>query len=61
MPTTSKRPFQISPFLLDIVITSWTIFEGAGFAIFGELSDQVGRRPMILFCFFVYVAAGMAS
>ena len=54
-----KDHFKISPFLLDIVITSGTIFQGAGPAIFGELSDKVGRRPVFLFCFLMYVAASM--
>lgn len=49
--------------LVNLTITSYMIVSGIAPAIVGDLADMVGRRPVYLATFLVYLAAniGLAS
>ena len=46
-----------SPQLINLTVTAYAILQGIAPAFFGELSDKVGRRPVYVISFGIYVAA----
>ena len=46
-----------SPQLINLTVTAYAILQGIAPAFFGELSDKVGRRPVYVISFGIYVNA----
>ena len=44
---------------INLTITSYMIVSGVVPMIFGSIADQIGRRPVYLFVFFIYVLANV--
>lgn len=42
-----------------MTITSYMIFQGIAPTFFGDLADMVGRRPVYIVCFIVYIGANI--
>lgn len=46
--------------LINLTVTSYMVVSGVTPAIVGDLADKVGRRPVYIFTFLIYVAANLA-
>ncbi|KAF2471299.1 MFS general substrate transporter, partial [Lindgomyces ingoldianus] len=50
---------HVSNSLINLTITSFSIFQGLAPAFMGAFSDAEGRRPAYLICFTIYIAANI--
>ena len=51
----------VSVELVNLTITAYMIFQGFAPTIFGSLSDSLGRRPVYLACFVLYIGANIGA
>ncbi|KAB8343248.1 hypothetical protein FH972_022837 [Carpinus fangiana] len=51
--------FGVSLSLINLTVTMYLIFQGLAPAVVGSLSDSMGRRPLYLSCFVIYIAANI--
>jgi multidrug resistance protein len=54
-----SRDYQVSATLINLSITMYMIFQGLAPSFTGSLSDSIGRRPVYLLCFVIYMAANI--
>ena len=54
-----EKEYQTSLQLINLTITAYIIVQGIVPAFLGELSDKIGRRPVYLLSFTIYVAASV--
>lgn len=57
--TTLARDLHKSNTLINLTLTSYMIFQGLAPTIFGELADMVGRRPVYVLGFVIYIGANI--
>jgi multidrug resistance protein len=50
-----QRDLRTSTQLVNLTVTSYVIFQGLAPAFFGDLADTIGRRPVFLITFTLYV------
>ena len=51
--------FHVTPQLINLTITSYVLLQGIAPALFGDLADLIGRRPVYLITFVVYMVANL--
>ncbi|KAG9248770.1 putative MFS transporter [Calycina marina] len=56
---TLATDFHTSLSNISLSITTYLIFQGLAPTIVGSISDDLGRRPMYLACFVIYIAANI--
>ena len=54
---TLARDFDKSTSLINLTITTYMIFQGLAPSFFGVLAEHVGKRPVYLITFTIYIAA----
>ncbi|KAI4630945.1 hypothetical protein J4E83_002471 [Alternaria metachromatica] len=54
-----SRQYNASIFAIDLTITLYLVFQAISPAFFGPLSDSLGRRPVFLMTFAIYLAASL--
>ncbi|KAK8188250.1 major facilitator superfamily domain-containing protein [Phyllosticta capitalensis] len=54
---TLSRDLNVSKELVNLTLTSYSIFQGLAPTIFGDLADMAGRRPAYIIGFVIYIAA----
>ena len=53
------QDLHVSSSLINLSLTSYMIFQGLAPTVFGDLADMVGRRPVYLIGFIVYIGANV--
>ncbi|ORY75719.1 major facilitator superfamily transporter [Protomyces lactucae-debilis] len=56
LPTIAKD-LNVSITLVNLSVTSYMIFQGLAPSLWGPLTDAIGRRPVYLLTFLIYIAA----
>jgi multidrug resistance protein len=51
------KDLQVSNELVNLTLTSYMIFQGLAPAFMGDFADVLGRRPVYLVCFVIYIGA----
>jgi multidrug resistance protein len=51
--------YRVSATSINLTITMYMIFQGLAPSFTGSLSDNIGRRPVYLICFVIYIAANI--
>jgi multidrug resistance protein len=51
------RDLQVSSSEINLTLTSYMILQGLSPMLFGDLADSIGRRPVFIIGFIIYVAA----
>ncbi|EED15413.1 bicyclomycin resistance protein, putative [Talaromyces stipitatus ATCC 10500] len=54
-----QKELNVSEEILNMTITSYMIFQGLSPTFIGSLSDTIGRRPVYIICFLIYIAANV--
>lgn len=54
-----EKYFHVSVENINLTVTVYSIFQGVAPAIWGTLSDSVGRRPVYVACFTIYIMANI--
>ncbi|KAK8172771.1 major facilitator superfamily domain-containing protein [Phyllosticta citrichinensis] len=54
---TISRELHVSKELVNLTLTSYSIFQGLAPTVFGDLADMAGRRPAFITGFVIYIAA----
>ena len=57
--TTLAHDLHKSNTLINLTLTSYMIFQGLAPTVFGDLADMVGRRPVYLLGFIIYIGANI--
>ena len=60
LPLTAKQDLQISLGALNLTITSYLAIQGISPLIWGSFSDALGRRPIYIYSFLLYILANIA-
>ncbi|OJD16092.1 hypothetical protein AJ78_03725 [Emergomyces pasteurianus Ep9510] len=60
---TLAQELSVSISMMNLTVTSYMVFQGLAPMFMGDLADTAGRRPAVLLCFIIYIAAniGLAS
>ncbi|KAL2193683.1 major facilitator superfamily domain-containing protein [Corynascus similis CBS 632.67] len=53
------QEYRVSNTLINLTITVYMIFQGLAPSFTGALSDSIGRRPVYVLCFTIYIAANV--
>ncbi len=53
------QEYGVSATSINLTITMYMIFQGLAPSFTGSLSDNIGRRPVYLLCFVIYIAANI--
>lgn len=56
---TLSREYHVTPTLINLTVTVYMLFQGLAPSITGPLSDSIGRRPVYLACFIMYIGANI--
>jgi multidrug resistance protein len=51
--------YRVSTTLINLTITMYMIFQGLAPSLTGSLSDSIGRRPIYVLCFVIYIGANI--
>ena len=54
-----SRDLGVSSALINLSLTTYMIFQGLAPTIFGDLADMIGRRPVYLLGFIIYIGANI--
>lgn len=54
-----EESFKVTELDVNITLVVYSIFQGLGPVVFSNLADSTGRRPIILVCLLLYVAANV--
>ena len=54
-----SRDLKVSSELINLSLTTYMIFQGLAPTIFGDLADMIGRRPVYLLGFTIYIGANV--
>lgn len=57
--TTLARELHKSNTLINLTLTSYMIFQGIAPTVFGDLADMIGRRPVYILGFVIYIGANI--
>ena len=55
-----SRDLKVSNELINLTLTSYMIFQGLAPTIFGDLGDMIGRRPVYILGFVIYIGSPLA-
>jgi multidrug resistance protein len=53
------QEYRVSTTLINLTITMYMIFQGLAPSFTGSLSDGIGRRPIYVLCFVIYIGANI--
>lgn len=56
---TLAQNYRVSTTLINLTITVYMIFQGLAPSFTGSLSDNIGRRPLYILCFIIYIGANI--
>ncbi|EAQ93026.1 hypothetical protein CHGG_01261 [Chaetomium globosum CBS 148.51] len=56
---TLAQDYRVSTTLINLTITVYMIFQGLAPSFTGSLSDNIGRRPLYIVCFVIYIGANI--
>jgi multidrug resistance protein len=56
---TLSQEYHVSTTLINLTITVYMIFQGLAPSFTGALSDSIGRRPVYMVCFVIYIGANI--
>lgn len=51
--------FKVSELDVNVTMVVYSIFQGLGPIVFSNLADSTGRRPIVLMCLLIYMAANV--
>jgi multidrug resistance protein len=51
--------YNVTPSMINLTITTYQICQGLAPSVYGDFSDQAGRRPAFIVAFVIYVAANI--
>ena len=54
-----SRDLKVSSELINLTLTSYMIFQGLAPTVFGDLADMIGRRPVYIVGFVIYIGSGL--
>ena len=54
---TLSQEYRVSTTAMNLTLTAYMLFQGVAPSFTGSLSDNIGRRPVYLLCFVIYIAA----
>ncbi|KAL2137317.1 hypothetical protein VTI74DRAFT_5048 [Chaetomium olivicolor] len=54
-----SEEYQVSTTLINLTVTVYMIFQGLAPSFTGSLSDSIGRRPVYVLCFVIYIGANI--
>ena len=50
-----SRDLKVSNGLINLTLTSYMVFQGLAPTVFGDLADMIGRRPVYILGFIIYI------
>ena len=54
-----SKDLKVSSELINLSLTTYMIFQGLAPTVFGDLADMIGRRPVYILGFIVYIGANI--